>query len=319
MPRKNSARKLPRSHSVSSKSVPKSGVPKRRSVAHHAKRIWHVTPKFVHGAVAGAVIGILVVTQLGLVGGVSALSMDTPRDCDDYAIIKCGSLSTSELQRDYKKGNVADVYSHFGISSKDIASIDKTAVKGIVYDDGSIKISGKKVATDAITASWLSVNGSSKVKVNGTSFYVRHLRSSWSHKSAPAYVVMKNGEFKYAVLASCGNPIVATAIPAPKPAPKPAPAPPPAPPASTKPKPTPPTPTPPLITPPPLTITPVSTETEELPNVGPGALFIIAAASVLGGFFAHHTHRHLKRRRSAHAQSSRVGRHAVKHALHGRQ
>jgi hypothetical protein len=280
--------------------------------AHQAvRRTWHATPKFVHGAVAGAVIGILVVSQLGWIGSASALSIDTPRDCDDYAIIRCGSTSTAELKKDYKKAGVADVYNHFGIHASDINSIDDTAVKGTIYDDGSVKVNGKVVATDAVTASWLSVNGSARVRENGTTFYVRHLNSSWSHKQAPAYVVMKNGGFKFAILASCGNPIVATAKPAPKPKPAP-PAPSPTPPAHTKPAPKP-KPEQPLITPPPLTITP-NPEPTTLVNTGPGALIVIALASVAGGLITHHAHRHIKRRRHAAAARSRVDRHAVRHA-----
>ena len=30
-------------------------------VAHHTKRLYHLTPKFIHGAVAGAFVGTLVV------------------------------------------------------------------------------------------------------------------------------------------------------------------------------------------------------------------------------------------------------------------
>jgi hypothetical protein len=277
-------------------------------IREHAKRIWHVTPKFVHGAVAGAVIGIVVVSQLGSIRPAHALSIDTPRDCDDYAVIRCGSLTTGELKKDYNTAGVADIYNHFGISASDINTIDTVAVMGTVYDSGKIMVKDKVVATDAITAARLNVNGSSKVHEGGTTFYVRHLKISWSHKQAPAYVVMKNGEFKFAILASCGNPLIGNAVPAPKPTPQPTP-----PPASTKPKPTPPSPQP-LLTPPPLTITP-SAAPEVLPNTGPGALIIIAAASVLGGLLAHHTHRHIKRRRHARTQSGSVGRHAIRHSL----
>lgn len=36
-----------------------------KGVAHHAKRLYHLTPKFVHGMVVGGLIGVLVVSILG--------------------------------------------------------------------------------------------------------------------------------------------------------------------------------------------------------------------------------------------------------------
>ncbi|MBC7581908.1 hypothetical protein H7097_03520 [Aeromicrobium sp.] len=36
---------------------------------HHAKRIYHLTPKFIHGMVAGAFVGVVLVTSLGITGG----------------------------------------------------------------------------------------------------------------------------------------------------------------------------------------------------------------------------------------------------------
>ncbi len=262
-----------------------------------AKHAWHATPKFVHGAIAGAFVGVIIAAQLGMVNPASALSLNTVKDCDNYAIIKCGVASTTDLQREYKDTDVANVYSHFSITAADIASIGTTAVKGIVYDTGVVKVDDKTVATNVKTASWLSVNGSSRVTENGTTFYVRPLKNSWSHSSGPAYVVMKDGIFQFAIIASCGNPVIGTPVQPPPPTPTPTP-----------------TPTPqPVITPPPLTITPTPEATSDLPNAGPGALAVVAAASVIGGFVTHRTHRHLKKRRLTTANRSAVG----KRALHG--
>lgn len=41
---------------------------KRKGVRHHVKRAFHSTPKFVHGMIAGAFVGVLLVTSLGITG-----------------------------------------------------------------------------------------------------------------------------------------------------------------------------------------------------------------------------------------------------------
>jgi F0F1-type ATP synthase assembly protein I len=44
----------------------------RKGIKHHAKRIYRLTPKFVHGVIAGAFVGVVVVASLGYTGGVNA-------------------------------------------------------------------------------------------------------------------------------------------------------------------------------------------------------------------------------------------------------
>lgn len=199
----------------------KAKVVKRKGLLHHGKRLYRVTPKFIHGMVVGAFVGIIIVTQFGVKQDVDALTIATGRDCDSYSIINCGVTSSGDLQNKY--GNmpyVKHVYSHFNISASDIGSIGQTAVQGTAFRNGDIKVNGKVVATAAITAARLRVTAQDKkVTVDGSTFFTRHLSASWSHDSAPAYVVMKNGVFQYAILASCGNPLVATPVKPPSPPP----------------------------------------------------------------------------------------------------
>lgn len=44
----------------------------RKGPLHHAKRIYHLTPKFVHGMLVGAVVGLALVTWIGSTGHASA-------------------------------------------------------------------------------------------------------------------------------------------------------------------------------------------------------------------------------------------------------
>ncbi len=70
----------------------------KRGITHHAKTLFRVTPKFVHGMVTGAFIGIVAIFSLHASGWASALTITSPRDCDNNAVINCGALTTSELK-----------------------------------------------------------------------------------------------------------------------------------------------------------------------------------------------------------------------------
>ena len=155
------------------------------------------------------------------------LSFNTVTDCDANAVIYCGATSTAQLISRYNNGtssntakSIHDIYSYFGISSSEIQSIGTTAVAGHVTKSGAVYVNGTTaaVATGAVTVGRQNIPGSSVVTSNGTTFYKRTPSVSFQSDSLAAFVVMKNGTFQYAVLASCANPVTAT--PTPKPTPK---------------------------------------------------------------------------------------------------
>ena len=267
-----------------------------KSIKHHAKTIVRVTPKFVHGMVVGAFIGVVVVFSLRATSQASALSISSPRDCDNNAVINCGALTTSELKTKYgtTKGAAA-IYTYFGISADDIGGMASTASAGAVHKDGRVTIGNTVVATNAITAGRLNIAGSTKVTSGGQTFYKRPPSVSFNPESIAAYVVMKDGQFDYAILGACGNPVIATAIPkkTPKPVVTPTPTPTPVAPISTTPS----TQTPPS-TPTPVVTATAATVPASLPNTGPGAVIIIALLAVIGGYLFHVGHRHIRKRRA---------------------
>lgn len=271
---------------------------KPKGIKHHAKRLYHVTPKFVHGMVAGAFVGTVGVVTMGLVAPALALSIQSPRDCDTNAVINCGALTTTELQQRYSNAGVPAIYNYFGISAKDIQATGKTAVAGRVYKNGTVTINDVVVATGAVTAGRQNISGSTKVASGGATFYTRPPSVSFRADSLAAFVIIENGQFKFAVLAACGNPVKATAVPKP----------------ATTPKPTEtPTPKPPEVVPATVTVTstqtPTSTPTPAvvsattalLPNTGPGDIGFIALLSIIGGYVFHVTHRHARHKRHARA------------------
>ncbi|HUD05954.1 MAG TPA: hypothetical protein VMR18_03535 [Candidatus Saccharimonadales bacterium] len=265
---------------------------KHSKIVKHVKKLHRLTPKFVHGMVLGAFVGVLLVSFLRAGSTAQALSISSPVDCDANAVIDCGALSTGVLQQKYSNSGVATIYSYFGITSQDINTIGTTAVVGAVFKNGNVTVDGKTVATNAITAGRSNISpGSTKVVVGSVTFYKRAPSVSFEKNSLYAYVVMNSKkQFSFAILASCGNPVTATPLPVPK---KPVPPPvkfqqPPPPPVKTTHK-----------KPAGTTTTPITTASSvtSLPNTGPGDVLIIAVLAVIGGYVFHMTHRHLTQKR----------------------
>ena len=249
------------------------------------------------------VAGLLGATILAVVlisGSARALTLNSARDCDDNAVIRCGALTTQELTNRYDQPGVAEVFRCFGISSQEVANIDATAVAGHVTKAGNVVVNSKVVATDAITTGRQNMPGSTATNCGGTTFYERPPSTSFSSSSIAAFVVMNGDRFSYAILASCGNPVRATPVskklaPSPVPAPTPQPLPPPPTPTQVQsqsvtvnaPTPTP----PPAPTPAPYP-TPVSQRV--LPSTGPSDVLAVGAVSTAIGSLGHYIYRRRK-------------------------
>ena len=145
----------------------------------------------------------------------NAISMESPRDCDANAVINCGALSTAELQRKYNsQADVRVIFSDFGISATDMQQIDSTAVQGKVTKGGRVVVNGETVARNVTTAGRQWVGSESQlVRSSGdVAYYKRPPSASFESSSLKAFVVMKNGQFDFAIIASCGNPVTATPV-----------------------------------------------------------------------------------------------------------
>lgn len=135
------------------------------------------------------------------------------RDCDDNAVIRCGALTTGELNDKYdNQRDVRVIFNHFGITGSEINEASQYARKGHITKGGRVVVDGKTVATDALTAGRQHMPGSKKVTKNGVTFYTRSPSVSFTQNKLDALVIMKNDKFQYAVLTSCGNPVKATPV-----------------------------------------------------------------------------------------------------------
>lgn len=136
-----------------------------------------------------------------------------PRDCDNNAIIKCGSETASELASDYKanKSELSKIYNHYGISESEVLNAGSKAKMGRVYKDGTVKVDGQVVATNAYSIGRENFGSSKKISIGGKTYYERSTKTSFVTDSISAFVFFDaNGDFKAAILTACGNPVRAT-------------------------------------------------------------------------------------------------------------
>jgi hypothetical protein len=174
------------------------------------------------------------------------INISSAKNCDSNAVMYCGANSVTDLTNKYDNGDgvnsaasIQAIYSYFGISSSDIQSMASSAVDveaGSVTSAGNVYgQDGKLVATNAITGGRQDIAGSTMVEIDGKPFYTRPPSISFVSSPLDAFVVMSNGRFDFAILASCGNAVKATPVTSPTPTTKPTP--------PTKPVPATPTPT----------------------------------------------------------------------------
>ncbi len=140
------------------------------------------------------------------------------RDCDDNAVIRCGALSESELNRkcwENQNGTI-DIFRALGIQNCDKLN---GLVEGRVTADNKIYVGNDLVATDAVTAGRHNMPGSTPIA--GGIAHKRPPSVSFVDKngSLRALVKMDGKTFRFAVITSCGNPVMATPVSTPPPPP----------------------------------------------------------------------------------------------------
>jgi LPXTG-motif cell wall-anchored protein len=168
------------------------------------------------------IVSLLAITLLGMSTMAlqpkvsAAVTFGGPFNCDANSVIWCGAKDTSVIQSEYTNGDghnsaksIQAIYDYFGISESDIDSLGVTAVAGSVTKSGDVYAGNTLVATGAWTAGREYISGSTTVTHDGVTFYKRQPKVSFLDNSLTAYVVMQNGQFKFAILSACGNPVIA--------------------------------------------------------------------------------------------------------------
>ena len=159
-------------------------------------------------------VSLLAVATIGVVQ-LQSKAVDNSRDCDRFAVIRCGTLNGDELRAEYDSNNAAGsngdttvrddikkVFTAMGISKADLQGGFK---QGIVRKNGTVEVDGKVVATNAMTAA----RGLGGTQIPGTN--AQKVSVSAMADAQTALVKLdSNGKFQYAVMKPCGNPVSAT-------------------------------------------------------------------------------------------------------------
>lgn len=148
-----------------------------------------------------------------MVGGwfVSPLNASGPRDCDDNAVIKCGTLTKAELTHVFNYGasgphqsaqTLRSLFYRYGLEKSDIPELKN----GVVTKSGLVYVSGHVVARDVYSMGRHDMPGSRRVSGVSYPLYIRHPSVSFVSDSIDAFVLMNSdGSMAVAVLKSCGN------------------------------------------------------------------------------------------------------------------
>jgi hypothetical protein len=164
--------------------------------------------------VTGAVVALAIIAgnMTAMIPSAKAQAIDNDPDCDKFSVMWCGSFSSSAIINKYEKGdghnsaaNIQSIYTSFGISKAEVLA--GGYVDGIVYQNGDVTVGGTVVAKNAST-------------------YIRTMGKVSTSKMASAQTALvklnKDGQFQFAIMKPCGNPVSAKNVVPPKPpAPKP--------------------------------------------------------------------------------------------------
>lgn len=168
----------------------------------------------MRGKLVAFFVALLAAATVGVVQLQTKAAVDTTRDCDQYAVVYCGTLTPGEAREKYNEKDHAKIFGAMGISKSELNGSFKD---GVVYQDGRVVVGGKTVATGAVMAA-RNLGGTPIAGTGAAKVSVSAMGSAQS-----AFVKFDaNGKFLFAVMKPCGNPVVATPTPTPpEPQPRP--------------------------------------------------------------------------------------------------
>lgn len=173
-----------------------------------------------------AAVLLLGVGLAGVLGiGYSQADAAIVRNCDNNAIMYCGAETAAEFKQKYdenKPGDLKAIYDHYWIPR------DIQVVQGQSFKDGTVRVNGRVVATGAQSIGREAIPGSRPITIAGKTYYETPNSAAFKTDGLPTLVALDaQGNFKYAIISGCGNPVYAKPVPPktpekPKEEPKPA-------------------------------------------------------------------------------------------------
>lgn len=132
-------------------------------------------------------------------------------------IAYCGASSPQDLVNkmangDGRNGDIGTILENIGIFPNDI--ISPRMQNGQVHRDGTVWVGGQMVASNVVNGQrgTYGINGPS-VSWDGLEWARPNENFKPSTSSLDAWVYMFNGQFKYAVIKDCGNPVLIHLVP----------------------------------------------------------------------------------------------------------
>ncbi len=176
----------------------------------------------LRGLLTGAIIAAVVAVG-AIVLSAKKTEASTARDCETNSVLWGGALTTQELISRYDHGgldngsthcgngghgysDVPAIYNFFGITSSDIHNLPSHVVLGQVRKDGTVWIGNQQIGEQALSAGRTDFPGS--LSVPGTGAFWRAPATSFASPVLDALIGFKNGVPTWAVLTSCGNPVM---------------------------------------------------------------------------------------------------------------
>ncbi len=154
----------------------------------------------------------------------TAADAASPCNAQTNNIVPNGTHSYADVTRNYNANTCGDlkaIYNHYWIKPN-LAAGDKV-YNGTSKNDGTVVANGRIVAKNAASIGRHNIHSTSKrIAINGQTYYqTSHVGGkAFANPSGslPTLVVLdKDGNFKYAIVKACGNPIYATPVNPPKP------------------------------------------------------------------------------------------------------
>ena len=141
------------------------------------------------------------------------LAQSNVREATENAMIYNGVYSTQELKQKMTNGDGvrsgSQLQQDFAAHGISVSTIQKTtAFNGYVTKGGRVIVGEKTVATNAKSYGRTYLEGSTKEGA----LYSRPTSVSFNQSKLPAFVFMENGQFKFAIIKSCGNLTTATPV-----------------------------------------------------------------------------------------------------------
>lgn len=240
-----------------------------KGLHHHVKRVYHATPKFIHGMIVGGVVGLLVVGFLGAFSVnpevTSATTAGGGNAGGNCAVKRVGTNDAATATSRFTLNNDGTVSARFQISGFDcheavtlVTWNAPNATDGIPYSSQTLF---------AKTTGTFGVGEHTITTKLPNCYYQADLVTGSDVSMYPATSFSSQGRLR-GNLHGGTQPCTTT--------------------------------TPPVT--PPTTPTPVteSASVTSLPNTGPGAVLIVLGLAILGGYIFHMTHRHRQHKKSTH-------------------